>query len=100
MVDRSDQARQNAGPRISINALKGTRREASSCFAGIPAARPLARAFGIRGSSSEIHRLLEVLRVWITERLSGSRARMTFPDVWKPEVSQREEETPHGYLDI
>ena len=45
MVDRSDQARQNAGPRISINALKRTRREASSCFAGISAARRLARAF-------------------------------------------------------
>ena len=32
--------------RLPNNALKGTRREASSCFAGIPAARPLARAFG------------------------------------------------------
>jgi hypothetical protein len=44
MVDRSHQAQQNAGPRISINALKRTRREASSCFAGVPAARRLARA--------------------------------------------------------
>jgi hypothetical protein len=59
-----------------------------------------AGRFGIRGSSSEIHRLLEVLRAWITERLPGSGARTTCPGVWKPEVSQREEETPHGYLDI
>jgi len=41
-----------------------------------------------------------VLRAWIAERLPGSGARMTFPGVWKPEVSQWEEETPHGYLDI
>ena len=33
--------------RLPNNALKGTRREASSCFAGIPAARPLARALGV-----------------------------------------------------
>ena len=32
--------------RLPNNALKGTRREASSCFAGIPAAHPLARALG------------------------------------------------------
>jgi hypothetical protein len=32
--------------RLPNNALKGTRRGASSCFAGIPAARPLARALG------------------------------------------------------
>jgi hypothetical protein len=30
--------------RLPNNVLKGTRRGASSCFAGIPAARPLARA--------------------------------------------------------
>ena len=38
------------------NALKGTRREASSCFAGIPAARPLARALGVTSEAGvEIH---------------------------------------------
>ena len=37
--------------RLPNNALKGTRREASSCFAGIPAARPLARAFGVIGQA-------------------------------------------------
>ena len=30
MVDRSDQARQNAGPRISINGLEGSARERCS----------------------------------------------------------------------
>ena len=38
------QARQKRGPRISINALKRTRREASSCFANTSAARRLARS--------------------------------------------------------
>jgi hypothetical protein len=41
--------------RLPNNVLKGTRRGASSCFAGIPAARPLARALGnpgnVRGSA-------------------------------------------------
>ena len=33
--------------RLPNNALKGTRREASSCFASNSAARRLARAFGV-----------------------------------------------------
>ena len=52
MMDRSDQARQNAGPRISIKGLEGSARTAS-LFGSLRASRvgaPSAPALAVRGS--------------------------------------------------
>ena len=60
------QARRNRGPRTSINALKRTRREASSCFANTSAARRLARSVRRHHEDMrEIHRGDSVIRGFV-----------------------------------
>jgi hypothetical protein len=72
--------------RLPNNALKGTRREAASCFAGIPAARPLARAFGTCGTRLSVQATYGATRLtnsWFAGELRGlgAHAPPDAPDV-------------------
>jgi hypothetical protein len=71
--------------RVPNNVLKGTRREASSCFAGIPAARPLARALCCIRKGKQLVAFDDLERARI-ERLVGAFCRRRSPPQFKDQL--------------